>query len=56
MGDNIVAKAIGMGSIIVEVVVRGKIKRIHIHNAPHVPNLQANLLLVSKVLLNELKV
>ena len=48
-------KAIGMGSIVVEMMVKCKIKRIHIKDVLHVPKLQANLLSVSKFLSNGLK-
>lgn len=56
LGDDSALEVIGMASIIVELLVRDKIKRIGIKNALHVPKLQANLLLVSKLLSNGLKV
>lgn len=45
-----------MGPIVVEVMVEGKIKRISIKDVFHVPKLQANLFLMSKVLSSGLKV
>ncbi len=56
LGDDSVVEAIGMGSIVVEVVTRGKMNRIRIENALHVPKLHANLLSVSKLVSSGLKV
>ena len=50
LDDDSMAKAIGMGSIIVRVKMRGKMTRIYIMNVLYVPKLQANLLSVSKFL------
>lgn len=55
-GDDSIMKAIDMDFIVVGVIVRGKIKRICIKDALHVPKLKGNLLLVSKLLLSGLKV
>lgn len=52
--DNIV-EAIGMDIIIFEAIIKDKIKRMHIKSILHVPMLQANLLLGSKLLSNGLK-
>lgn len=46
LDDEIVAKAIGMGSIIVGIETRGKTTRTHFTDVFHVPKLQANMLLV----------
>ena len=56
LGDDNVIKAIIIGFIVVEVMVKGNIKRISIKDVFHISKLQANLLSVSKLLLNELKV
>ena len=56
MGNESVAVAIIMGSIVVGVEMRGKMNRNHITYVLYVHNLQVNLLLVSKLLLNGLKV
>ena len=56
MGDDSIVEAVGMGSIVVEVMVRGQPKRIRIHDALHVPMLKANLLSVSKLVSSGLKV
>ena len=47
LGDNSMAEAIGMGSIVVVVETRGKTTRILITDVLHVPKLQANFLSVS---------
>ena len=44
LDDDSVVEAIGMGSIVVETIVRGQINRIRIIDALHVSNLQANFL------------
>lgn len=54
--SDCVVKTIRIGSIVVEVLVRSKIKRIHIKDAYHVSKLQSNLLLVIELLLSGLKV
>lgn len=54
LGDDSIREAIGMGSIVVKALVKDKIKKICIKKI-HVPKLQANLLLVSKIMLNGLK-
>jgi hypothetical protein len=56
LGDDSIAKAIGIASIVVGVPMRGKIYRIHITDMLHVPKLQTNLLLVNKLSMNGLKV
>ena len=56
LDDNSVVEAIGMGSIIVEAIVKGKINQIRIKNVLHVSKLHANLLSVSKLVSNGLKV
>lgn len=53
---NSVVKVVKLGSIIVDVMVRGKIRRVRIKDALHMPKLQANLLPLSKFLSNGLKV
>jgi hypothetical protein len=49
MGDDNIVEAIGMGSILVEVMMKGQIRRIRIKDVLHVPNLHANLLSVSNI-------
>jgi len=56
LGDDSVVEAVGMGSIVVEVITRGKMNRIRIKDALHVPKLHANLLSVSKLVSSGLKV
>ena len=56
LGDDSVAKAIRIGSIVVGVKTRGIRNKVHIIDVLYVPKLQANLLSVSKLLLNGLKV
>ena len=56
MGDDSIVEAIGMGSILVEVMVKGRIRRIKIKDVLHVPKLHANLLSVSKILSSGCKV
>lgn len=56
LGDDNVIKVIGIGFIVVNVMVRGKIKRISIKDVFHISKLQTNLLWASKLLLNGLKV
>ncbi len=56
MGDDIIVEAIGMGSILVEVMVKGRTKRIRIKDVLHVPKLHANLLSVNKILSSGCKV
>jgi len=56
MGDDSIVEAIGMGSILVEVMVKGRTKRIRIKDVPHVPKLHANLLSVSNILSSACKV
>ena len=55
-GDDSMAEAIGMGSIVVGVETKGIKNRVPITDVLHVPKLQADLLLVSKLLWNGLKV
>lgn len=54
-GNNNIVETITLGSIVIEVMVKGKIKRICIMDALDVPKLEANILLLSNFLLNELK-
>jgi hypothetical protein len=56
LGDDSILEAIGIGSIVVEVMVRGKINKIRINECLHVPKLHANLLSVSKLVSSGLKV
>ncbi len=56
MGDDSIVEAIGMGSILVEVLVKGQIRRIRIKDVLHVPKLHVNLLSVSKILSSGCKV
>ena len=56
LSDGSAAEAIGMGSIVVGVEMRGKATTIRITDVLHVPKLQANLLSVSKLLSKDLKV
>lgn len=56
LGDDSVVEAVGVGSIVVEVLVGGRSKRIRIKNSLHVPKLQANLLSVSKLVSSGMKV
>ncbi len=56
MGDDSIVEAIGMGSILVEVMGKGRTKRIRIKDVLHVPKLHANLLSVSKILSSGCKV
>lgn len=55
LGDNNIVETIRLGSIVIEVMVKGKIKRICIMDALDVPKLEVNVLLLSKFSLNELK-
>jgi len=50
LGDDSIVRAIGMDSIVVEVIVKGKTKKFRIEHVLHVPKLQSNVLLVSKLL------
>lgn len=54
--DDSVVKAIGMGSIVVGAIVRGKINQIGIKDAFHVNNFKSNLLSMNKLMSNSLKV
>jgi transposase InsO family protein len=56
MGDDSIVEAIGMGSILVEVMVKGQTNRIRIKDVLRVPKLHANLLSVSKILSSGCKV
>ena len=47
--DNSIVEGIGMGTIVVQVMVKGQPKRVHIYDVLHVPMLKANLLSVSKL-------
>ena len=49
--DNVV-EAINVGSVVIKTIVRGKFIRVCIKDVLHVPNLQANLLSVSKFVSN----
>ena len=56
LDDDSIVEVIGMGSIVLNSIVRGKINQIIIIDAVHLSNLQANFLLVSKLVLNGLNV
>lgn len=56
LGNDNFMEAIGIGCIIVEMMVKGKTKRICIKDVLHMSKLQANLLSMSKLLSNRLKV
>jgi hypothetical protein len=56
MGDDSIVEAIGIRSILVEVMVKGRTRRIRIKDVLHVPKLHANLLSVSKTLSSGCKV
>src|SRR5918997_5494584 len=56
LGDDSVVDAVGIGSIVVQVLVRGNPKRLRIKDVLHVPKLQANLLSVSKFVSSGMKV
>jgi len=56
MGDDSIVGAIGIRSILVEVMVKGRTKRIRIKDVLHVQKLHALLLLVSKILSSGCKV
>ena len=56
LGDNGMVEAIGMGCIVVEVMVKGVLRKIRIQDALHVPKLHANLLSVSKLVAQGLRV
>lgn len=45
--DDIVVKTIGMGSMVLETIMRDKFNRLCIKDAVYVPKLQVNLLSVS---------
>lgn len=49
MGDNGIVKAIGIGTIEVEVEVKGISKKIILKDMMHVPKMKKNLNLVSKL-------
>lgn len=55
LGDDSVVEVIGMESNVVEAIMRNDINRFCIKSALHVSKLQTNLLFVSKLVLNELK-
>ena len=56
LDDDSIMRAYKIGFITIEVIVKDNIKRICINNTLHVPKLQENLLSVSKLLSNGLKV
>lgn len=56
LGDDSVVQAIGMGCIVVEVLERGRLKKVTMKDVLHVPKLQANLLSVSKLVSSGFKV
>ena len=56
LGDDSVVDAVGVGSIVVEVLVRGRSKKMTIKDILHVPKLHANLLSVSKLVSSGMKV
>ena len=53
LGDNNVVKVIGMGSIVMETIMKGKINCIRIKDVLHVSKLHADLLLVNRFLLTD---
>lgn len=55
LDNDIVLEVIRMCSIVIEALVWGKIKKIHIKDALNVPNLQDKMLSVSKLLSNMLR-
>ena len=55
LGDKNIIKIIGMGSIIVEIIIKNNIDRIHIEDVLHISKLHANLLSMSKLVLKGLK-
>ena len=56
LDDNSVIQAIGMRSIVTETILKGKINQIRIKDVFHVSKLHVNLLSVSKLMSNGLKV
>lgn len=56
LSDDSVVDAVGVGSIVVEMLVRGHLKKVTIKDVLHVPKMQANLLSVSKLMSSGLKV
>lgn len=56
LGDDSMAEAIKMESIVIKLETKDKMNRIQITDVLHVPKLQANLLLESKFLSKGLKV
>jgi hypothetical protein len=56
LGDNSVVQIIGMGSIILEAILKDKINQFCIKHVLHAPKLHANLLSISKLVSNGLKV
>ncbi len=56
MRDDSIIEAIGMGSIVIEVMVKCQTKRIKIKDTFYIRKLYANLFSVSKLLSNGLKV
>jgi transposase InsO family protein len=56
LGDDSILEAIGIGSIVAEVMVRDKINKIRINECLHVLKWHANLLSASKLVLSGLKV
>lgn len=51
--DDCVLKAIGMGSIIMEAIVKGKINCVVVKDVLHMPELQTDFLPVGKFVLNK---
>ena len=56
LGANSAIQDIGMGSIVMEAIIEGKVNQIRIKYVFHIPKLHVNLLSVTKLMLNRLKV
>ena len=56
MGDNDMIEAVGKGSILMEIRVKGRARSIRMHDVFHVPDLHSNLVSVSKLISRGLKV
>lgn len=56
LGDNNIVQTIEMRSIIMKAMLEGKINQICINDVLHVPKLHTNLLPMSKIVSNGLKV
>jgi hypothetical protein len=56
LGENSIFEAIGMGSIVVENIIKNSINQTHIKYILHVSKLHANMLSMSKLVSNDLNV